>query len=95
MNDFNFVPHIEKSIAAIPDDQLAHAVVESRKDLEERDPVFMTVAAAIVEPIMPQEMADAYHRWTDNDVANWENWIHCTFGADWGRIAYIIANEGY
>lgn len=57
---------------------------------------FYPVAEVIVEPLMHDEQAQfEYGNFLEGNSENWANWIRQTFGGEWGRIAQIVAEEGY
>jgi hypothetical protein len=60
------------------------------------DPTFGSVASAIVEPLIDNEEAeDEYFDFLENNSENWYQWIRQTFGEDWGKVAKVVAEEGY
>lgn len=72
---------------------LSKAVAEFWMETPEQIEHFYKVAAAIVEP---QGYLDTgYSEWMDEDIGNWAQWIKTTLGEDWGKIAHIVAVEGY
>tara|TARA_R100001510_G_C7463356_1_gene82907 strand:+ start:90 stop:368 length:279 start_codon:yes stop_codon:yes gene_type:complete len=62
---------------------------------------FYDVAAAIVEPVYDADNLDLvesmeeYYDYMENNADNWASWIAQTYGSDWGRVAKIVAEEGY
>jgi len=60
------------------------------------DPEFGRVACKIVEPVIGNaEASEEYFEYMETDADNWANWIAQTFGEDWGRVARVVAEEGY
>lgn len=70
---------------------VAHA---ERIDSQHAD--FYRFAGCIVEPpIMDTDTMDAYCQFTEENTENWVEWIRNTFGEAYGKIARVVAEEGY
>jgi hypothetical protein len=83
----DYVPYLTRS--------LQYASDLTSDSLEPGTHEYEEATHALVEPEMPEDMSEEYHSFIEQNPKGWAEYITVKFGGLWGKLAYIVAEEGY